>query len=70
MAAARVGAAATNKPLYKLIAHKSNASTDSFVLPVPFINVLNSGEYNGNLMAFQEHIIAPTYAGSFAQVVQ
>lgn len=70
MAAARAGAAAARKPLYEFIASESNASVDGFVLPVPFMNVLNGGDHSGNPMAFQEFMIAPIHAGSFAQAVQ
>jgi enolase len=49
---------------------ESHAPANKFVLPVPFMNVLNGGEHSGNLMAFQEFINAPVHAESFAQAVQ
>lgn len=70
MAAARAGAAARDKPLYEFIEQESGAAADGFTLPVPFMNVLNGGEHSGNHMAFQEFMIAPVHAGSFAQAVQ
>lgn len=70
MAAARAGAAAAGKPLYEFIAHESKTPGDDFVLPVPFMNVLNGGEHSGNPLAFQEFMIAPIHANSFAQAVQ
>ena len=70
MAASRAGAAAIGKPLYEFLAHESNATTNEFVLPVPFMNVLNGGDHSGNPMAFQEFMIAPIHAISFAQAVQ
>ena len=70
MAAARAGAAALGIPLYEFIARKFDASGQDFVLPVPFMNVLNGGDHSGNPMAFQEFMIAPTHAATFAQAVQ
>lgn len=70
MAAARAGAAALGVPLYEFVAKEAGRSTDDFVLPVPFMNVLNGGDHSGNPMAFQEFMIAPTHAESFAQAVQ
>lgn len=70
MAAARAGAAARNVALYQLLADESGTPSKDFVLPVPFMNVLNGGDHSGNPMAFQEFMIAPIYATSFAQAVQ
>lgn len=70
MAAARAGAAAQGVPLYKFLAKESGSASDDFILPVPFMNVLNGGDHSGNPMAFQEFMIAPTHATTFAQAVQ
>ncbi len=70
MAAARAGAAALGIPLYQFLAKQSFTPTSEFVLPVPFMNVLNGGEHSGNPLAFQEFMIAPVHAESFAQAVQ
>jgi enolase len=39
-------------------------------MPVPFFNVLNGGMHSGNTMAFQEFMIAPVGASSFADAVR
>lgn len=70
MAVARSGAAAKNIPLYEFIANEAALPTDNFVLPVPFCNVLNGGDHSGNLMAFQEFMIAPVGASSTTEAVQ
>ncbi|KAK5107704.1 hypothetical protein LTR62_000898 [Meristemomyces frigidus] len=70
MAAARAGAAGRYIPLYQFLADESDAPSKNFVLPVPFMNVLNGGDHSGNPMAFQEFMIAPTHATSFTQAVQ
>jgi enolase len=41
-----------------------------YVMPVPFFNVLNGGVHSGNTMAFQEFMIAPVGASSFADAVR
>ncbi len=70
MAATRAGAAAQGVPLYEFLAKESGESTTSYVMPVPFFNVLNGGDHSGNTMAFQEFMIAPTGAGSLTEAVQ
>jgi len=70
MCAARAGAAAASMPLYAFLAKESETSTDNFVLPVPFMNVLNGGDHSGNAMAFQEFMIAPVGATSFSEAVR
>lgn len=39
-------------------------------MPVPFFNVLNGGMHSGNLMAFQEFMVAPVGAKSMAEAVR
>lgn len=70
MAAARAGAAARKVELYEFLASESGSPTDEYLLPVPFMNVLNGGDHSGSPIAFQEFMIAPTGASSFAQAVQ
>ena len=36
-----------------------------FVLPVPFMNVLNGGSHAGGRLAFQEFMIVPEYVPAF-----
>lgn len=70
MAAARAGAAGCGMPLYDFIAKEAEVSKNIIILPVPFMNVLNGGDHSGNGMAFQEFMIAPIHASSFAEAVQ
>ena len=44
--------------------------TKPYIMPVPFFNVLNGGVHSGNLMAFQEFMIAPVGATSITHAVQ
>lgn len=41
-----------------------------YVMPVPFLNVLNGGVHSGNTMAFQEIMIAPVGATSFEEAMR
>lgn len=70
MAAARAGAAAKGVELFEFLAGESGSTQDNYVMPVPFMNVLNGGDHSGNTMAFQEFMIAPVGASSIAQAVQ
>ena len=55
---AKAGAAEKGVPLY---AHTSDlaGTKKPYVLPVPFMNVLNGGSHAGGRLAFQEFMIAP-----------
>jgi enolase len=52
-------------PLY---AHVSDlaGTKKPYVLPVPFMNVLNGGSHAGGRLAFQEFMIVPTYVSRYA----
>lgn len=70
MAAARAAAAEKNVPLYQHLADLSDSKTSPFVLPVPFLNVLNGGSHAGGALALQEFMIAPTGAKSFREAMR
>jgi len=69
MACARAGAADQGVPLFEFLRQISN-SHKPYIMPVPFFNVLNGGVHSGNLMAFQEFMIAPVGASSLTHAVQ
>jgi enolase len=60
LAVAKAGAAQKGVPLY---AHVSDlaGTKKPYVLPVPFMNVLNGGSHAGGRLAFQEFMIVPEY---------
>ena len=62
MAAARAAAADADEPLWRYL-----GGEDAGLLPVPTMNVLNGGVHADNPVDFQEFMIAPVGAGSFAQ---
>ncbi|SCV00013.1 LAME_0G06964g1_1 [Lachancea meyersii CBS 8951] len=70
MAAAKAAAAEKNVPLYQHLVDISGAKAQPFVLPVPFLNVLNGGSHAGGALAIQEFMIAPTGAESFAEALR
>lgn len=70
LTAARCAAAEKNVPLYQHLAEISDAKTSPYVLPVPFLNVLNGGSHAGGALALQEFMIAPTGASSFSEALR
>ena len=64
MGVARAAAAEAEKPLYRWL-----GGEDATLLPVPMMNVLNGGAHADNPVDFQEFMLAPIGAGSFAQAV-
>jgi enolase len=65
MAAARAAAADAGEPLWRYL-----GGEEASLLPVPTMNVLNGGVHADNPVDFQEFMIAPVGAGSFAQAIQ
>lgn len=70
LAVSKAAAAEKGVPLYEHLAAISGSKTDSFVLPVPFQNVLNGGSHAGGALAFQEFMIVPTDAPTFAEALR
>ena len=71
MAAARAAAAAAGQPLYRSLATLSGAkSVDSFVLPVPMMNILNGGAHADSSVDFQEFMVMPLGVSSFAEALR
>jgi enolase len=65
LAVARAAARAHRLPLYRYLGG-SNAS----ILPVPCLNVINGGQHADNTVDFQEFMIAPHNAPSFAEAIR
>jgi enolase len=65
LAAARAAAAEEGQPLWRYLGGES-----ARVLPVPMMNVLNGGAHADNSGDFQEFMIVPVGASSFAQGLQ
>ncbi len=82
MAAAKADAASARTPLYRhfgaLYASSAAAPPSappavpapSFVLPVPMMNILNGGAHADSSVDFQEYMVVPVGAGSFAEALR
>jgi enolase len=81
MAAARAEAASRRLPLYRHFAdlyHEPASSpaapgpsgAPSFVLPVPMMNILNGGAHADSSVDFQEFMVVPVGAPSFAEALR
>ena len=66
MAAARAFAAAAGVPLWRYLTPDGVTP----VLPVPHFNVVNGGEHAPNSLDFQEFMLAPLGASSYAEAVR
>jgi len=68
LATAQAAAAEAGVPLYLYVAELYGASREQTnVLPVPMMNVLNGGAHADNSVDFQEFMIVPAGAPSFAE---
>ncbi|MCQ9255613.1 phosphopyruvate hydratase, partial [Vibrio parahaemolyticus] len=69
LAVAKAGAAEKGVPLYAHISDLAGTKKP-YVLPVPFMNVLNGGSHAGGRLAFQEFMIVPSEAASFTEAMR
>ncbi|MBD3208883.1 phosphopyruvate hydratase [Candidatus Woesearchaeota archaeon] len=67
LAVARAAAAAKEQPLFTHIAALMRARP---TLPVPFANIINGGKHAAGDLEFQEFMIVPTGAKTFAQATR
>ena len=65
LASAKAAATAEGVRLYEHVGGR-----DAGLLPVPFFNVINGGQHAGNDLDFQEFMIAPIGASSFAEALR
>ncbi len=65
LAVAKAAAIEANMPLYKYI-----GGAGAKILPVPMMNIVNGGSHSDAPIAFQEFMIVPHGAKSFAQAMQ
>ena len=65
LATAVAAAKCMNVPLYRYL-----GSPDSRVMPVPMMNIINGGSHSDSPIAFQEFMIRPVGAKSFAEALR
>jgi len=68
MAAARAESAARRQPLYKHLASLYGNSV--YTLPAPMMNILNGGAHADSSVDFQEFMVMPLTAPSFAEALR
>jgi enolase len=68
MALARAAANARKEPLYAHLSALYGGAT--FVLPAPMMNILNGGAHADSSVDFQEFMVMPLGAGTFADAVR
>ncbi|MBR6334416.1 MAG: phosphopyruvate hydratase [Bacteroidales bacterium] len=65
LAAAKAAAQETGQDLYRYV-----GGCNATVLPVPMMNILNGGSHADNCVDFQEFMVMPTGAPTFAEAVR
>lgn len=65
LAAARAAAVSLNMPLYRYL-----GGVYAHVLPVPMMNIMNGGKHAANSTDFQEFMVMPVGAQSFAECLR
>lgn len=65
LAVAKAAAVDKQIPLYKYL-----HSGDTFIMPVPMMNIINGGEHADNSVDMQEFMIVPTGANSIAEAIR
>ena len=65
LAVAKAGAKALNVPLYRCL-----GGANTYILPVPMMNIINGGSHSDAPIAFQEFMIRPVGADSFREALR
>ncbi|KAI4186931.1 MAG: hypothetical protein L6R41_003161 [Letrouitia leprolyta] len=69
LAVAKAAAAEKGVPLYHHVSDLAGTKKP-YVLPVPFMNVINGGSHAGGRLAFQEFMIVPCMAPTFSEAMR
>lgn len=70
MAVVKAAAASAKVPVYQYVARMFGRSEDSYVMPIPMMNVLNGGKHALGSTDMQEYMIMPVGAPSVAEAVR
>jgi len=65
MAVARAASSCLNKPLYSYL-----TSAESFLLPIPLMNIINGGQHADNNLDIQEFMIVPVNFKTFREALR
>jgi enolase len=70
MAGARAAAAEAGQPLYGHLRAVAGMQPEGYVLPAPMMNILNGGAHADSNVDFQEFMVMPVAASTFADAVR
>jgi len=70
MAVARAAAARADVPLYAHLAGLQGGAPETYVLPVPMMNILNGGAHADSSVDLQEFMVMPVGAPTFADALR
>lgn len=70
LAVAKAASKSTKIPLYRYIAALLGKENDNFVMPIPFLNILNGGKHAVGSTDFQEFMIVPVKFKNFAEALR
>src|ERR1051325_2210043 len=70
MAVTRAAAVALKRPLYEHLAILAGRSADSYLLPVPMMNILNGGAHADSSVDLQEFMVMPVGFPTFAHALR
>lgn len=65
LAVAQAAAAAKQLPLYRYL-----QDADTYIVPMPMIQIIGGGLHAGNIIDIQDFLIIPSRAGSFAEAME
>ncbi len=70
LAVAKAASKSSKMPLYQYLAELLGKKNDKFIIPIPFMNILNGGKHAVGSTDFQEFMIAPVKFSSFREALR
>ncbi|URJ23086.1 phosphopyruvate hydratase [Blochmannia endosymbiont of Camponotus sp. C-003] len=70
LAVAKAASAFKNIPLYQHISDLYNTSSNTFIIPIPMMNIINGGKHADNNLDIQEFMIIPVGAKTIKKAIQ
>lgn len=70
LASAKSASKHLKMPLYQYLAQLMGKKTDKFIIPIPFLNILNGGKHAIGSTDFQEFMIVPVKFPTFSEAIR
>lgn len=70
LAVAKAASKSSKMPLYQYLAQLLGKKIDRFIIPIPFLNILNGGKHAIGSTDFQEFMIVPVKFPTFREAIQ